>query len=306
VPSIDTSIESGQALSAYLEYLKTERQVSPHTLSNYQHDLERLRHYCIDKDITHWADVENFHLRHFIGHLRQQELNNRSLQRNLSAIRSLFRFLLKNKLVDKNPVIGIKAPKQARHLPNLLDVDQVSKLLDIDEDDPLSIRDAAIMELLYSSGLRLSEIVGLDLSSIDLADRSVSALGKGKKERLLPIGSKAIEALEQWLAIRTTLCSAQEPALFVSQRGTRLAHRSIQARMKQWAVKQNLSSHVHPHMLRHSFASHLLESSSDLRAVQELLGHSDISTTQIYTHLDFQHLAQVYDQAHPRAKKKKK
>ncbi len=304
--SIDTSIESGQALNAYLDVLKYERQVSPHTISGYQHDLHRLQQYCIEKKILQWSELEDFHLRNFIGYLRQQELNNRSLQRNLSAIRSFFRFLLKNKLVRKNPVVGIKAPRQARHLPSLLDVDQASKLLDINEDDPLSLRDAALMELLYSSGLRLSEIAGLDVSSINLADRTVRVMGKGRKERLLPVGSKAVEALEKWLIIRHALCSAQEQALFVSQRGTRLAHRSIQARMKQWAVKQDLNSHLHPHMLRHSFASHLLESSSDLRAVQELLGHADISTTQIYTHLDFQHLAQVYDQTHPRAKKKKR
>ena len=203
-----------------------------------------------------------------------------------------------------NPAVGIRAPKASRRLPKTLDVDQTARLLDWDSSDPLAIRDRAIMELLYSSGLRLSELLHLEVTDLDLKDATVRVTGKGRKTRVVPVGRHARHALQQWLQIRATLAPLAS-ALFLNRRGTRLAPRTVQQRLQQWGSKRGLPMRLHPHMLRHSCASHVLESSSDLRAVQELLGHSDIATTQIYTHLDFQHLARIYDDAHPRARKKK-
>ena len=303
---VSNDIGNGNAVDAYLEHLRYEHRASPHTLSNYERDLEKLRRYCSDNDIANWPAVRDYHVRTFIGNLRHKDLSSRSIQRILSTARGFFRFLVQQGVIKHNPTTTVSAPKQKKNLPNVLDVDQVNRLLDIDKDDPLSLRDLAIMELVYSSGLRLSEVVGLNIESIDLHDHTVRIIGKGSKERISPIGRLAIEAIQRWLKVRGNLAKEDEPALFVSRNGKRLGQRSIQQRLKQWAIKQGLDTHVHPHMLRHSFASHLLESSGDLRAVQELLGHADISTTQIYTHVDFQHLANVYDQAHPRAKKKKK
>ncbi len=226
-----------------------------------------------------------------------------SLQRNLSAIRAFYRYLIKHGYSKKNPAQGVVTPKTEKKLPKTLDVDQSVQLVEINSSEPLAIRDRAIFEILYSSGLRLSELVSLDLDSIDINEALVTVTGKGKKTRKIPVGKKAIIAINNWLKIRKNYTTDDVKALFVSQRGSRLGSRSVQKRLNEWAIKQGLATDVHPHMLRHSFASHILESSSDLRAVQELLGHSDISTTQIYTHLDFQHLAKVYDKAHPRAKK---
>ena len=295
----------GQAVADFLAYLKHERRVSPHTLKNYQRDLGKLQHFCQQQLLENWDELRDHHIRSFAARLRRDSLGGRSMQRTLSAVRSFYNYLLREGMAKVNPAATVSAPKQKRQLPDVLDVDQVSKLLDIKTDDPLDLRDWAIMELMYSSGLRLSELSGLDLLDIDQADQTVRVTGKGKKTRIMPIGRFALEALRQWLKTRTTIAKEDEQAVFVSKRGTRLSQRSIQARMSQWAIKQGLDKHVHPHMLRHSFASHMLESSGDLRAVQELLGHSDISTTQIYTHVDFQHLASVYDKAHPRAKKRK-
>jgi integrase/recombinase XerC len=216
----------------------------------------------------------------------------------------MFRFLLREKRVDNNPAEGVRAPKSGRKLPATLDVDQVARLLEIEGDAPLDRRDRAILELFYSSGLRLSELAALDVAQVQTSDRLLEITGKGAKTRRVPIGSKALQAIDTWLQVRTGLSSLDETALFVSRRGTRLSPRSIEQRIALRARQQGMPRHVHPHMLRHSFASHLLESSGDLRAVQELLGHADIGTTQIYTHLDFQHLAQVYDKAHPRARKR--
>ncbi len=243
-------------------------------------------------------------LRGFVAWRHRQGINGRSLQRNLSAIRAFFRYLLKQGIVKVNPAEGITAPKSEKKLPSVLDVDQTQHLVEIKENDPLSLRDRAMLELIYSSGLRLSELTGLNLAHVDMADRLITVTGKGNKTRTLPIGQHALDSLQAWLKARQALVAEDETALFVSQRGKRISTRSVQLRLKQWAIKQGLPNHVHPHMLRHSFASHLLESSGDLRAVQELLGHADISTTQVYTHLDFQHLAQVYDKTHPRAQKK--
>ena len=295
----------GQAIELFLAYLRDQRQVSPHTLSNYQRDLNKLLNFCREQSIGAWQELRDHHIRSFAAKLRHKGLASRSMQRNLSSIRSFYNFLLREGMAQINPATSVSAPKQNRQLPDLLDVDQVAKLLDIKADDPFSLRDWAIMELMYSSGLRLSELTNLDLHDIDLRDQTVRITGKGSKTRISPIGRFAIEALRQWLKSRAGIAKHDEQAIFVNKNGTRLAQRTIQSRMRQWAIKQGLDKHVHPHMLRHSFASHLLESSGDLRAVQELLGHSDISTTQIYTHVDFQHLASVYDKAHPRAKKKK-
>ncbi len=294
-----------QAIDLFLAYLRNQRQVSVHTLDNYQRDLRKLQHFCQQQQISQWSELRDHHIRSFAATLRHKRLASRSMQRNLSAIRSFYNFLLREDKAQINPAASASAPKQKRQLPDVLDVDQVSKLLDIKTDDSLSLRDWAIMELLYSSGLRLSELSNLDLHHIDLSDQTVRVTGKGEKTRIVPVGRFAIEALQQWLQSRVGIAKHDEQAIFVNKNGTRLSQRSIQSRMRQWAIKQGLDKHVHPHMLRHSFASHLLESSGDLRAVQELLGHADISTTQIYTHVDFQHLASVYDKAHPRAKKKK-
>lgn len=286
------------------EFFGTLHHLSEHTRKAYRRDLANLIAFCRDHDIHAWADLDGRLLRSFVAQRHRQGVGGRSLQRNLSAIRAFYRFLLDRGVVSSNPVQGIAAPKTPRRLPRTLDVDQVQQLMDNSEDTPLALRDRAIMELMYSSGLRLSELTGLDLNSVDIADAMVTVVGKGRKTRSIPVGRHALKALEKWLKVRETLAAGDETALFVSRRGTRLSNRSIQQRLRQWSLKQGMASHVYPHMLRHSFASHILESSTDLRAVQELLGHADISTTQVYTHLDFQRLARVYDKAHPRATKK--
>lgn len=232
----------------------------------------------------------------------QSGLSGKSIQRMLSSVRSFYRYLNREGHTDVNPANGIKPPKSSRRLPKAPDVDQTQQLLDHTDDDPLVIRDIAMFELLYAAGLRLSELTQLDLQDIDLNAQQVRTTGKGNKTRLLPIGQQCIHALKRWLGVRSEFCQDNEAAVFVSKRGQRISQRSVQMRLKQWA-QQFADQHIHPHMLRHAFASHLLESSGNLRAVQELLGHSSIGTTQIYTHLDFQHLAEVYDAAHPRAKK---
>jgi len=288
----------------FLDKLRYERQLSPHTLQAYQRDLQYLAEFLNSQSVTDLKQIDEHHIRRFIAWRHRQGIQSKSLQRQLAAVRSFFNFLLIQGRLAYNPAKGVQAPKLARKLPVTLDVDQTGQLLEIKADDPLAIRDKAILELFYSSGLRLSELVNLDLPDIDLRDAVVQVTGKGNKARRLPIGQKAIDALQNWLKRRKDFIQQDQSALFISQRGTRLSARAIQQRLRDWAIKQGIDIHVHPHMLRHSFASHMLESSGDLRAVQELLGHADISTTQIYTHLDFQHLARVYDAAHPRAKKK--
>jgi len=297
--------DAEQTLAVFFEQLTVEKRASEHTVKSYQRDIKYLTCYCTDKSIHHWTDLKQSDIRSHIASRHRQGISSKSLQRELSAIRSFYNFLLKNRLADSNPAQHIKAPKQARKLPRTLDVDQITGLLEAGTNSALEIRDLAMFELFYSSGLRLSELAALNLTDVDLPDNSlIVRTGKGGKSRMLPIGSKAVTAINIWLQQRLKNVAALEPALFVSVRGTRLSQRSIELRLEQWCKKKGIAEHIHPHMLRHSFASHLLESSQDLRAVQELLGHSNISTTQIYTHLDFQHLADVYDKAHPRAKKK--
>ena len=297
--------DAEQMLADFFDQLTVEKRASEHTVKSYQRDIKHLTKYCTDKSIHRWADLKQSDIRAHIAGRHRQGLSSTSLQRELSAIRSFYNFLLKKRLADSNPAQHIKAPKQARKLPKTLDVDQITGLLEAGTNSALEIRDLAMFELFYSSGLRLSELAALNLTDVDLPDNSlIVRMGKGGKSRILPIGSKAVTAINNWLQQRLKNAAASESALFVSTRGTRLGQRNIELRLKQWCKKKGIAEHIHPHMLRHSFASHLLESSQDLRAVQELLGHSNISTTQIYTHLDFQHLADVYDKAHPRAKKK--
>ena len=297
--------DAEQILSDFFDQLTVEKRSSEHTVKSYQRDIKHLITYSTDNSIEQWTDLNQGDIRAHIASRHRQGISSTSLQRELSAIRSFYNFLLKKRLADNNPAQYIKAPKQARKLPKTLDVDQVNGLLEAGTNSALEIRDLAMFELFYSSGLRLSELASLNLTDLDLPDNSlIVRSGKGGKSRVLPIGSKAVTAINNWLQQRLKSAAVSESALFVSTRGTRLGQRSIELRLEQWCKKKGIVEPIHPHMLRHSFASHLLESSQDLRAVQELLGHSNISTTQIYTHLDFQHLAEVYDKAHPRAKKK--
>lgn len=294
-----------EMLTNFLNQLKYEKRASIHTVKSYQRDIGQLSIYCKEKLIFNWADLKQVDVRAHIAGRHRKGMGSKSLQRELSAMRSFYTFLLKNGLAESNPAQHIKAPKQARILPKTLDVDQVNGLLDAGASSPLEIRDLAMFEMFYSSGLRLSELSSLDMVDVDLSDRSLLVRsGKGGKSRILPIGSKAVTAINNWLKERTKMTAIDNVALFVTTKGRRLGQRSIELRLSQWCKKKGIDQHIHPHMFRHSFASHLLESSQDLRAVQELLGHSNISTTQIYTHLDFQHLAEIYDKAHPRARKK--
>jgi len=286
-------------------FLGTLQHLSEHTRKSYQRDLKVLLEFVNVQEVHQWNELDGRQIRSFVAWRHRQGIGGRSLQRNLSATRAFYRYLIGEGVAQHNPAEGVQAPKSPKILPKLLDVDQVAQLLEIDDKDPLAIRDKAILELMYSSGLRLSELVMLNIDSLDLVDAVVTVVGKGKKTRVVPIGKQARKAIEQWFKCRDKMANDEEFAVFVSQRGNRISRRSIQQRLKLWAMKQGITNHVNPHMLRHSFASHLLESSGDLRAVQELLGHADISTTQVYTHLDFQHLANVYDDAHPRARKKK-
>jgi integrase/recombinase XerC len=295
---------AAKQLADFFTQLEIEKRVSLHTLTNYQRDLRHLTDFCLKQNVEHWSELQPNHIRQHVANRHRQGLGSASLQRELSAIRSFYHYLVKNNLVTLNPAHYVKAPKSIRKLPKTLDVDQVCGLLDAGTDSVLEVRDVAMFELFYSSGLRLSELVDLNLADLDLNDKSLRVQsGKGGKARILPIGSKAILAIQNWLKHRVAR-NETEFAVFLSKNGNRLCQRSVQYRLDKWCLKKGIAQHVHPHALRHSFASHLLQSSQDLRAVQELLGHSNISTTQIYTHLDFEHLAKVYDDAHPRAKKK--
>jgi len=293
-------------LNKFLQHLAQERRLSSHTVSNYQRDIARLLVFCDEQNLNDWQAIKSQHIRKFIANLHREGLSGRSIQRALSAIRSLYRYLIRENLATANPAQSIQAPKVKKRLPATLDVDQVTGLLAInDKSSLLACRDSAMMELFYSSGLRLAELAGLDIRDVDFGDSLVYVTGKGNKSRVIPVGKLAIASLQNWLEKRDVLGFYDQKALFITRQGNRLGVRSIQKRLNLWGKKQGISDQVYPHRLRHAFASHMLESSGDLRAVQELLGHADISTTQIYTHVDFQHLAKVYDAAHPRARKKK-
>jgi integrase/recombinase XerC len=289
-------------LSLYLDHLAFERGLSKLTQSNYKRDIEALLAHFQMQDAA-LADAKPQHIRQLIAKLHGQGLGGKSIARMLSSWRGFFDYLVKQHEFKSNPCIGMRAPKSPKTLPQALSADQAVKLVDVKEDDLLSLRDHAILELFYSSGLRLAELVGLDHDQLDLVSGTVTVTGKGNKTRIVPVGSHAISAIQTWISARTLIANNESQALFLTKQGNRMTPRAVQYRLKEWAIKQGINSDVHPHMLRHSFASHVLQSSGDLRAVQEMLGHANISTTQVYTHLDFQHLAKVYDQAHPRAKK---
>jgi integrase/recombinase XerC len=288
----------------FFDHLSLERRFSQHTVTAYRRDLVCLAEFCDRERVRRWRDLKVHHLRRYAAAGHASGLDPRSIQRRLSGARSFLRYLIREGEITQNPAIGVSAPRAARKLPVTLDVDQMGHLLQIKGDDPVTVRDRAMLELLYSSGLRLAELVGLDLGDVDLGDATVRVTGKGRKTRLVPVGRVARQALREWLKARGGMAALRDKALFTGVRGERISPRSVQARVTHWARRSGLGQRVHPHLFRHSFASHLLESSGDLRGVQEMLGHANISTTQIYTHLDFQHLAQIYDKAHPRARKK--
>ena len=297
----------GEALfKAFFDYLAYERRLSKATLNNYRRDLKQFIGWLDEQGIEEWSQLTQHHVRAWTSAAHRKGLGGKTLQRKLSTLRTFYRYLLREGAASSNPAVGVRAPKVHRQLPKALDIDEISHLLDIHESDPLSIRDRAMMELFYSCGLRLAELVSLNVNQIPAQGDQLEVTGKGNKTRRVPVGNIARDAIKAWLKERNDIANPEETALFVSARGGRISARSVQQRLHKLALRQGTSQHVHPHMLRHSFASHMLESSGDLRAVQELLGHADISTTQIYTHLDFQHLAQVYDDAHPRARRKKK
>jgi integrase/recombinase XerC len=298
-------VKLDSTLEDFIGFLQREKRYSPHTLTGYRRDLRNLHDWLQQQKIAQWNEVTHKQIRRFIAQRHALGIQGRSLQRQLSAIRAFYRYMQRTGKATTNPAEDIPTPKQAQRLPKSLDIESLERLLNIPGDEPLTLRDRAIMELLYSSGLRLAEIAALNLADLDLQGGLVDIKkGKGSKQRLVPVGTKAKEAIQAWLKARVLLLKQEESSVFISQRGSRLSHRAIQQRLTHWAKKQGLDQHVYPHRLRHAFASHLLESSGDIRAVQELLGHANISTTQVYTHLDFQHLAEVYDQAHPRARRK--
>ncbi len=292
-------------LQRFLSHLADERRLSPRTVESYRRDLLALLPWLEAQKIRDWRQLSPHQVRHYLAERHRKGRSAKSLHRELSSLRSLYRYLMRENVADANPALGVRAPKIRRKLPATLDVDQLAQILDFDDASPVGMRDRAIMELFYSSGLRLAELVGLDRGDIDFDEGMVEVTGKGAKTRRVPVGRVAREALQQWLTVRGNLAAADEPALFVGVRGRRISRTTVQKQLNLRALEQGAPRRIHPHLLRHSFASHLLESSGDLRAVQELLGHANISTTQIYTHLDFQHLAEVYDKAHPRARKKK-
>lgn len=293
-------------LKRYHHHLVSEKRYSPRTVASYERDLKAFIAWLEKADATNDRpeNAKAWQIRQWISQLHRKGLSGVSLKRKLSAIRRFYRFLIRENLIEANPVVDVPAPRQARTLPHTLDAETLDRLLDLDPNERLATRDRAVMELFYSSGLRLSELAGMNLHDLDQPQQQVSVIGKGNRQRHVPVGRVAMEALQAWLQERDNFAAPEETALFVSLRGTRLHPRTIQQRLKHWQLQQGLEQNVHPHKLRHSFASHMLESSGDLRAIQEMLGHVDISTTQIYTHLDFQHLARVYDKAHPRAHKK--
>ena len=293
-------------LEQFIQSLRSEKYYSPHTCSNYRRDLQRLQAYLEERVIEDWTQVTYNDVSGFAAHRHRQGRKSRTIARELSSIRSFFQFLIRRGALAKNPALDVSAPKSDKPLPKTCDPESLEQLLRVtDDSDDLLLRDIAIFELIYSSGLRLAELVGIDLDDIDLQQQQLVVTGKGNKTRHLPVGSKAVSAVQRWLKIRPQYCrEASQKALFLSKPGNRISPRNVQSRLNRLIQRQALGQKLSPHMLRHSFATHLLESSSDLRAVQELLGHANIATTQIYTHLDFQHLASVYDAAHPRARRK--
>lgn len=290
-------------LTEYLAFLHFERGLSALTRENYARDIKKLIELSETSALN---ELQQLHIRRFVASLHSKGLSGKSIARMLSSWRGFFTFLVNQKNFTANPVIGLRAPKSPKNLPQSLSVEQAIKLVNIDEEATLSTRDHAILELFYSSGLRLSELVNLDMDALNFDEGTVKVTGKGNKTRIVPMGKFAIAAMQKWLQARGQISKidASSKAVFIGLQGKRVGARNLQYRIKDWSIKQGVNSNVHPHLLRHSFATHVLQSSSDLRAVQEMLGHANISTTQVYTHLDFQHLSKTYDAAHPRAKKK--
>lgn len=294
------------AIEAFIDYSQTVRQLSAHTTQSYQRDLTQFTRWLSQQSITQCTDVHKHHVQQYSAYLFRQQKSTKTIQRQLSSIRNLFRFLIEQKECQNNPADNVRSPRHAQRLPKAVDAETLNQALNQganEQQDPLHLRDHAIIELLYSSGLRLSEVISLDLTTVNLQEGMVRVTGKGNKIRIVPVGKTAVDAIQTWLQARKSLPIIDEHALFINYRGKRLGPRGLQKRLRQYGIEQGLQQQLHPHMLRHSFASHMLEASGDMRALQELLGHADLATTQIYTHLDFQHLAQAYDQAHPRAKR---
>ena len=305
-PKIPLPNSLQKSLSRFYEYLRSEKGLSLHTQRNYKQQLETMAAHLVTLGLKDWGQVDAAWVRQLASKGMREGMKASSIATRLSSLRSFFDFLVLRGEMPANPAKGVSAPRKQRPLPKNLDVDEVGQLLDVNEDDPLSIRDRAMMEVMYGAGLRLAELIGINLKDVLGRQGEIRVIGKGDKERKAPFSGLAKEWVDKWLKVRGDLASPGEKALFVSKLGTRISHRSVQKRMQEWGKKQSVASHISPHKLRHSFATHMLESSQNLRAVQELLGHENISTTQIYTHLDFQHLAQAYDEAHPRARKKNK
>ncbi|OWO80784.1 tyrosine recombinase XerC [Photorhabdus luminescens] len=293
-----------EPIEAFLRYLRVERRLSPVTITNYRRQLATLTEMVLEMGVSQWKDLDPAKVRMLVTRSRRAGLQSASLALRLSSLRSFLDWQVTQDEISVNPSKTVSTPGTKRHLPKNIDVDEVNQLLNINFDDPLSVRDRTMLEVMYGAGLRLSELVGLDCQHLDLESGEVWVSGKGSKERKVPLGRTAVEWLNRWLAMRE-LFEPGDNAVFVSKSGRRISTRNVQKRFAQWGIRQGISSHIHPHKLRHSFATHILESSGDLRAVQELLGHASLSSTQIYTHLDFQHLTKVYDVAHPRAKRGK-
>ena len=289
----------------YLNHLASQRGLSPVTITNYQRNLAEFIILLDQKKLPRWENLDSQMVRLLVKQIHQKGIKARSIATKLSALRSFLNYLIHIDLLAHNPAKGISAPKLDKPLPKNISVDDMFQLLNIDDKDPLSVRDQCMMELMYSSGLRLSELVGVNLHDVKLSAKEIMVTGKGSKQRLLPITDRAAQTIQAWLKIRPDFSIKGEKALFLSKQKNRISARNVQVRMEKWGLMQNLPGHINPHKLRHSFATHMLESSGNLRAVQSLLGHADLATTQVYTHLDFQHLSKVYDQAHPRAKRKK-
>lgn len=306
VPPRDRTTARDPDVTRFLRYLASEKRSSGNTCEHYGRDLDRLAEWCREQELASWSQLSQHHIRRYAALQARRGCSARTVARHLSSIRRFFAFLIREGHQDDNPALDVRPPRNQRPLPGVMDVDQMNRLLEQTPEDPLEVRDHAMMELMYSSGLRLAELVSLDRYDVDPEGATIRVTGKGNKTRIVPVGRSALEALAAWCRIRSQLVSADEPAVFVSRHGTRINRRTVQARLRRWGQHYQSEQGIHPHLMRHSFASHILESSGDLRAVQELLGHADIATTQIYTHLDFQHLASVYDQAHPRARSRRR
>lgn len=290
-------------LGLFYQFLESEKQYSQHTLDNYRRDITRFISFCESQLISDWRGLDEQHIRQFVSQVHRQGLGGKSIQRLLSALRRLFRFLLINRKIDINPADHVRAPKSERKLPNVMQPQQIEHMLQTSSNEPLVIRDHAILELLYASGLRLAELISLNVEDINWQDKNLTVIGKGRKERRCPFGKQAEIILKKWLKSRDLFIKGSETALFISNRGKRISASSIRTRIQKLCLEKGIDQRVYPHLMRHSFASHMLEASQDLRAVQELLGHAHLKTTQIYTHMDFQQLAKTYDAAHPRALK---